>query len=764
MKSSPQTTLSYSGIDDAVLVDTPPAFRETSPTVRVTEAYNAWWWFAYERQSIYYRRLRGEPPPWTTDETLRCYRFTNAYRAADRVSQFLINNVIYADHLPQDANEVVFRILLFKLFNRIDTWEMLTTELGAVTLADDPFARIDELINEQLAAGRQVYSAAYIMPTSRSPRRTTRKHQAHLTLLQRMMADHLGDQLADTSSMGAGFELLRSYPMIGDFLAYQFITDINYSEVVDFSETEFVAAGPGAHEGLRKCFADAGGRTDTELIQMMMDVQAEEFERLGLDFPDLFGRPLQLIDCQNLFCEVAKYARVRFPALTPRGGRARIKRRYRYSEEEEIETPFFPPKWGINEHVHARFPASHVRPKTDLSDYQEQTSRTSVHEPVLGGDGITTPMLGLIGETGEVVSELKKRGREGAAYLGFRDRLTEELGDLLWYVADLARRRDICLAEVELAGRREGNAADARRGPGEWIRAALSLAENTGRISHAYRGLLADQYTEAAFNIVLRESLVSLMADLELLIGLNGLSLSDVANGNLDKVRHRWAQSDAGFVLADRVWPTTEQLPLRFEAWVSDHLGRVSVSFAVDGQTIPVMPDSLTDNAYDQDGYRYHDLFHLAYAAILDWSPVTRSLLRRKRKSDPRVDEVEDGGRAVAIEEGISAMVFAYATQHRMLQGVKTVEDSLLRTIRDMTRHLEVSNRTAAEWQDAIIQGFEIWRAVRDAGRGHIQVDRSERRIRLLGPGEPEPQCEVGTTSSAAGPLRPSAGFPIMTE
>ena len=117
--------------------------------------------------------------------------------------------------------------------------------------------------------------------------------------------------------------------MIGDFLAYQFITDINYSDVVDFSETEFVAAGPGAREGLRKCFADTGGRSDSELIRMMMDVQEEEFERLGLDFHDLFGRPLQLVDCQNLFCEMAKYARVRFPGLTRPGGRTRIKQEYR---------------------------------------------------------------------------------------------------------------------------------------------------------------------------------------------------------------------------------------------------------------------------------------------------------------------------------------------------------------------------------------------------------------------------------------------------
>ena len=142
--------------------------------------------------------------------------------------------------------------------------------------------------------------------------------------------------------------------------------------------------------------------------------------------------------------------------------------------------------------------------------------------------------------------------------------------------------------------------------------------------------------------------------------------------------------------------------------------------------------ESLTDNAYDPDGYRYHDVFHLAYTAVLSWSPVTRSLIRRKRKSDPQVDEVEDGGRAIAIEEGIAAMVFSYGQQHRMFQGVRSVEYSLLRTIRDMTAHLEVRDRSSAEWQDAIIQGFETWRQVRKAGGGHIHVDRVRRQIRFV--------------------------------
>ena len=130
-----------------------------------------------------------------------------------------------------------------------------------------------------------------------------------------MMADRLAERLAQIRTMQEGFEKLRAYPTIGDFLAYQFITDINYSEITDFSEMDFVVPGPGARDGLRKCFVDPGGLNEPELIRLMADLQEQEFERLGLDFQSLWGRRLQLIDCQNLFCEVDKYARVAHPQV-----------------------------------------------------------------------------------------------------------------------------------------------------------------------------------------------------------------------------------------------------------------------------------------------------------------------------------------------------------------------------------------------------------------------------------------------------------------
>ena len=316
---------------------------------KTTAVYDSYWRFAAERQRVFYRRALGQSWPWTDNPVLGSYKFTNAYRASDRVSQFLIRHVIYRDDLSDTATEVVFRILLFKLFNKIETWQRLEREVGPLTFADYRFGRYDAVLSNAMAQGKRIYSAAYIMPPGSSAFGCQAKHQNHLKLLEMMMRDELPNRLAAARSMQKGFELLRAYPTIGDFLAYQFITDVNYSDVTAFSEMDFVIPGPGAKDGLRKCFADPGGLSDAELIRLMADRQNEECARLGLELPSLWGRPLQLIDCQNLFCEVDKYARVAHPEATGLTGRTRIKQKFAaHSEPMQF---WYPPKWEINDRI-----------------------------------------------------------------------------------------------------------------------------------------------------------------------------------------------------------------------------------------------------------------------------------------------------------------------------------------------------------------------------------------------------------------------------
>ena len=288
--------------------------------------------------------------------------------------------------------------------------------------------------------------------------------------------------------------------------------------------------------------------------------------------------------------------------------------------------------------------------------YQKEALRTD-RVPVRDNSddmlSLVVPMLGLAGETGQLLSEYKKHLRDGEAHRLFKERVSEELGDLLWYVANVASKFD--------------------------------------------------------------------------------LELDEIATANLAKLKARWASERATPLCFDATLPEGERFPRRFEVELVDvddeHRQRVRVSI-----NNVLVGDVLTDNAYDPDGYRFHDVFHLAYAAVLGWSPLTRALLRCKRKSRPLLDEVEDGGRAAVIEEGISALVFNYARHHHMLDGVRTLDFQLLRTIKDMTSHLEVRECTTGEWEQAILHGFEVWRAVLAERSGRVAVDLDRRCLEYLGP------------------------------
>ncbi|MEC4048948.1 nucleotide kinase domain-containing protein [Flavobacterium sp. SUN046] len=324
--------------DKSVLIIT----KRTKPKPSI--AYNTYWKFAAERQNIFFKRFHGESYPWTKDEILNQYKFTNVYRATDRVSQYLINNVIYKG--SQKPEEVFFRILLFKIFNRISTWEVLEYELGKISFKDYSFNRYDKVLSEVMYNSIPIYSAAYIMASGRSTFGYERKHQNHLRLIELMIKEKVPYKLLNCKSMSLAYNLLHSYPTIGDFLAYQYVTDINYSKLTNFTEMEFVKAGPGARDGIVKCFKDFCGYSFEDIIHLMVENQEQEFERLNLDFKNLWGRKLQLIDCQNIFCEVDKYSRVAHPEIEGLSNRTRIKQKYKKQQNDSIEY-FFPPKWNI---------------------------------------------------------------------------------------------------------------------------------------------------------------------------------------------------------------------------------------------------------------------------------------------------------------------------------------------------------------------------------------------------------------------------------
>lgn len=294
----------------------------------------------------------------------------------------------------------------------------------------------------------------------------------------------------------------------------------------------------------------------------------------------------------------------------------------------------------------------------EFKTYQAQALQTD-QVPGTSDDEFATalivPMLGLAGETGQLLVEYKKHLRDGPAHRLFKDRVAEELGDLLWYVSNIASKF--------------------------------------------------------------------------------GLDLDEVAQSNLAKVRARWSKPSPSAPALDVGLPDGERLPRQMTVRLTEEPSgdgdRPRVQMSINGETIGAL---LGDNAYDPDGYRFHDVFHLAYAAILGWSPNLRAFLKRKRKSQPLLDEVEDGGRARIIEEGVSALAFDYARVHNFLEGISEIDYRLLRTIRSMTSHLEVGQATAADWERAILEGFAVWREVVANRGGEIFLDLDTRQIKYLAP------------------------------
>lgn len=311
-----------------------------------TPVYDTYWNFAAKRQDVFFNRLQNNNFPWTDDKIIQKYKFTNAYRASDRVSQYLIKNVIYNGE-TYTSEDQCFRILFFKLFNKIETWEYIERILGEITYTSYNYERYNQLLTQRIENNERIYSAAYIMPSGKSSYGFDKKHQNNLKLLDHMMKTRLSQKIAKLKDLEELYKTLLNYPTLGSFLAFQFAIDINYSELCDFDEMSFIVAGPGAKNGIRKCFKDLKKYKYEDIIRYVAERQNFEFEKRGLEFKSLFGRSLQLIDCQNLFCETDKYARVAYPNISGVNDRKRIKQQYVNHDLEKIQY-FYPPKWGIN--------------------------------------------------------------------------------------------------------------------------------------------------------------------------------------------------------------------------------------------------------------------------------------------------------------------------------------------------------------------------------------------------------------------------------
>jgi NTP pyrophosphatase (non-canonical NTP hydrolase) len=264
------------------------------------------------------------------------------------------------------------------------------------------------------------------------------------------------------------------------------------------------------------------------------------------------------------------------------------------------------------------------------------------------------PHFGAIGEVGALIKQFKKRMRDGKSHTKYQDNVKEILGNLLWYVANVATK--------------------------------------------------------------------------------NKFSLEDIAAANLKKISERWPGPDSIVCVTapfDRLYPKRERFPDELVLDFIENPAKKSVQVYFGQKKIG---NYLTDNSYSDDGYRYHDIFHLSYAAILGWSPVMRDLLRKKRKSNKKVDEVEDGARATIIEEIISHLVYDNAKDHRFYYGIKKIDHDLIKTIKNLVSVLEVRVCTTAEWERAILLGYSVFRKLVKNQGGKVSISFEDRNIKYLGP------------------------------
>lgn len=307
------------------------------------EVFDLYWYFACERQNIFWKKINGDPAPWTHDKILQEYKFCNSYRVNDRVSQYLLKNVIYNGN-NYNYEDMLFRIILFKLFNKESTWELLLKNFGDILLKNFNTKKYSIVLENAISNGTKIYNDAYISCANKAFG-YNRKHDNHLALLDKMFnIDKMQDKIIKCNTMQDAFNIIKGYPLIGNFMAYQLVTDINYSAFVNWKENEFTVAGPGSLRGIKKCFIDKGTMTNEDIIKYMYMHQDEEFRRLNLNFKRIGNRPLQLIDCQNIFCELDKYCRQALPDL--KSNRTKIKKHY-VPKKDKIEY-IYPPKWEIS--------------------------------------------------------------------------------------------------------------------------------------------------------------------------------------------------------------------------------------------------------------------------------------------------------------------------------------------------------------------------------------------------------------------------------
>jgi NTP pyrophosphatase (non-canonical NTP hydrolase) len=364
-----------------------------------------------------------------------------------------------------------------------------------------------------------------------------------------------------------------------------------------------------------------------------------------------------------------------------------------------------------------------------LSNYAAEIAATDVLNP----NDFSPVLQGLYGEVGGIMATAKKSVREGTAYPGFKKAAEEEFGDTLWYLAAICRRLQIPLEEIFAEAANHGNfknvgaASDINEDTVTFIavpvNTATSLDATLVRLGQSAAALLGTTPARADLIDFARTYLDAIHAA--------ELAFSDVARDNLRKVRGAFLEpqvEDLACLDFDSEFGIEEQLPRDFKIRVNQR-GSGKSYLQWNGVFIG---DPLADNIADRDDYRFHDVFHFAYVAILHWSPVIRALIKHKRKSNPKCDEEQDSGRAIVVEEGLTAWIFSRAKELNFFENQEKVSLGILKTISEFVSGYEVEKCPLKLWEKAILDGYAVFRQLKANQGGWIIGNRIERTIKYM--------------------------------
>jgi hypothetical protein len=393
------------------------------------------------------------------------------------------------------------------------------------------------------------------------------------------------------------------------------------------------------------------------------------------------------------------------------------------------------------------------QPPLTLAQYAGAASETDRFANVPGGTSKLT--FGFFGEVGGLLAALKKVNRDQLLE-SETEVAGEEIGDALWYLVAMSVAQKVdpqqlgqhCLASLRkrfnecdhdghgAVGFRQidgiidvhGNDLAPRR-----VELLSELARMSGEVvGHGTQDQLslgdatrADQFGQ-------------LLAVLGLVCASFLLKLEDVARDNLVKIHGRWPGSSRAYRGAfDNSFPEHERLPRILPIEFIER-GQAGSTYVVQRFNGVHVGDRLTDNSNEADDYRFHDVFHLAYVAHLGWSPVIRSLLKLKRKSNAAVDENEDGARAMIIEEGIATWIFNHAKRRRFYEDVEPgkLDYGLLKQVHSMVSGYEVDSCPLWQWEQAILDGFRVFRELRESEHrgGMVVVNMTDHTLTFQPP------------------------------